>query len=485
LPIPKLRRGNAWGCVSHTTAGDSVTVPDAALAALRAGLRGQLIQPSDVDYDEARAVWNGLIDKRPGLIVRCAGVADVMAAVNFGREHDLRVGVRGAGHNSAGIAVPDDGLLIDLSPMRSVRVDPSAQTVRAEGGVTIGELDHETQALGLAVPMGDVSSTGIAGLSLGGGIGWLRRKYGLSCDNLRSADVVTAEGRLVSASAETDPELLWGLKGGGGNFGIVTSFEFETYPVGPDVFFAFVLHPGTAAGAALRFFREWAATAPDEVSAYTLLWHIPEIEGVATEHHHMPSVVYVAVHCGDVADGAEVLQPLRDFGTPLADLSAPMPYLRVQRFWDADFPAHERRYYWRSRYLSELTDEAIGTLVELNEASPSLHSTLDVWQLGGRMSRVAPDETTFDRSAPFLIEIESNWEHPDDDTRCVAWAREAYGTLERFSTDGEYLNFPGLYENGEQMVQNTFGANLDRLRALKQRYDPTNLFRLNHNITPS
>ncbi|MGE5764558.1 MAG: FAD-binding oxidoreductase, partial [Mycobacterium leprae] len=231
----------------RTTSGESGTVSEDALAALRGRLRGRLVQPSDADYDEVRAVWNGMVDKRPGLIVRCAGVADVIAAVTFARDHDLLVAVRGGGHNVSGNAVCDGGLVIDLSPMRAVRVDPSGQTVRAEGGVTIGELDHETQAFGLAVPMGVVTATGIAGLTLGGGLGWLRRKYGLSCDNLRAADVVTADGRLVTASADADAELLWALKGGGGNFGIVTSFEFQAYPVGPDVFFAFVVHAGTDA----------------------------------------------------------------------------------------------------------------------------------------------------------------------------------------------------------------------------------------------
>jgi hypothetical protein len=325
----------------------------------------------------------------------------VVAAVRFARDHDLKIAIRGGGHNVAGNAVCDGGVVIDLSPMHSVRVDPSAQTVRAEGGVTIGELDHETQAFGLAVPMGVVTATGIAGLTLGGGLGWLRRKYGLSCDNLRSADVVTADGRLVTASADADAELLWALKGGGGNFGIVTSLEFQAYPVGPDVFFAFVVHAGPDARAALRFFRAWDASAPDEVSAFAILWHAPEIDEIPAEHHHAPIAVYLAMHCGDPTDGERVLRPLREFGTPIADLSAPMPYLDVQRFFDADYPAHEMRYYWKSRYLSGLPDEAIDVLVELNEATPSSHSTLDVWQQGGRMSRVAPAETALgDRSAP-------------------------------------------------------------------------------------
>jgi len=465
-----------------TGAGRATTVSEDAVAALANGLRGRLIRSSDGEYDEARAVWNGMVDKRPALIAQCTGVADVMASVNFAREHDLLVSVRGGGHNVAGLAQCDDGLAIDLSLMNGVRVDPLTRTVRAEGGVTIGGLDHETQAFGLAVPMGVVTATGIAGLTLGGGVGWLRRKYGLSCDNLVSADVVTADGQLVTA----DADLLWALRGGGGNFGVVTSFEFRAHPVGPDVFFAFVIHAGADAQAALRFFDEWNSTAPDEVSAFAILWHGPEIEEIPAEHHHQPIVVYLAMYCGDAEQGQQVLQSLRDFGSPIADLSDVTPYLEAQRFFDADYPAHEMRYYWKSQYLTDLSDGAIDAMVKLNEASPSHHSTIDVWQLGGSMSRVAPEDTAFgDRSAAYLIGIESNWERPEDDSACVEWGRAVFRSLEPFSTGAEYMNFPGLYEDSEQMIQGTFGGNLSRLRALKDRYDPTNLFRLNHNIPPT
>jgi FAD/FMN-containing dehydrogenase len=472
----------------RTREGQAITVSDEAITALAQVLRGRLVQPSDADYDTARAVWNGMVDRHPALIVRCAGVADVVTSVNFAKEHDLLLAVRGGGHNAAGNAVCDDGLVIDLSLMKNVRVDPLAQTVQAEGGVTIGELDHESQAFGLAVPMGVVTETGIAGLTLAGGIGWLRRKYGLSCDNLISADVVTADGELRTASSENNADLLWALQGGGGNFGVVTSFEFRAHPVGPEVFFAFVIHPGTGTGAraALQFYREWSQSASDDISSFAILWHAPEIEEIPAEHHGVPIVVYLAMYAGDAVEGEAALQSLRDYGSPIADLSGRTPYLGVQRFFDADYPAHEMRYYWKSRYLNELSAEAMDALIRLNEASPSHQSTLDVWQLGGALSRVPPQNTAFgDRSAPYLIGIEANWERPEDDAACIDWGREAFRALEPFSSDREYFNFPGLYEESDKSVRNTFGANLGRLQSVKRKYDPDNLFRLNHNIPPA
>lgn len=351
--------------------------------------------------------------------------------------------------------------------------------------MTIGDLDRETQAFGLAVPMGVVTETGIAGLTLGGGLGWLRRRYGLSCDNLLSVDVVTAEGQLITADATHEPELFWGVQGGGGNFGVVTSFEFRAHPVGPDVFFAFVIHSGTDAVPALRFYREWAATAPDEISSFAILWHAPTMDEIPAEHHGKPIVVYLAMHCGHPATGERALESLRAAGNPIADLSAPMSYLDVQQFFDEDYPAHEMRYYWKSCYLDDLTDDAIRVLAGLNEASPSRHSTLDLWQLGGAVARKSFTDSAFgDRSAQFMIGIESNWEHVDDDHRAVEWGRRVFEELQPYATGAEYMNFPGLYEDNDRMVTKTFGPNIDRLAALKERFDPTNLFQLNHNIRP-
>jgi len=464
--------------------GTDAAVTQNTVEGLANRLRGRVVRPTDADYDRVRAVWNGMVDKRPALIVRCAGTSDVLEAVRHARARGLPVAVRGGGHNVSGAAVCDDGLVVDLTPMRGVRVDPAAGTVRADGGVTIGDLDRETQAFGLAVPMGVVTETGIAGLTLGGGLGWLRRKYGLSCDDLISADVVTADGRVVAA--ESDPELMWALKGGGGNFGVVTSFEFRAHPVGPEVFFAQVIHAGRDARSALRAYREWAAAAPDEISSFAILWHGPPDEAVPAEHHGAPIVVFAALHSGSPREGEEALRPLRAIGTPIADLSAASSYLEVQRFFDEDYPAHVMRYYWKSRYLTGLPDELIDVLVELNEAAPSPHSTLDVWQLGGAFARVGAQDTAFgDRSAPFLLGIEANWEDPADDEACIAWARRVHAAAAPFSTGAEYLNFPGLYEDADRTVRDTFGANLDRLAAVKRRYDPDNLFRFTHNIRPS
>lgn len=458
-------------------------VAGAAVQELASRLRGGLVRPADPGYDAARAVWNGMIDKRPALIARCAGTADVIEAVRFARWHGLPIAVRGGGHNVSGSAVCDDGLVVDLTPMRGVRVDPEHRTVRAQGGVTIGDLDRETQAFGLAVPMGVVTETGIAGLTLSGGLGWLRRKYGMSCDNLLAADVVTGTGEAVTADAWHDPDLLWALKGGGGNFGVVTSFEFCAFPVGPEVYFAVVVHAGADARAGLRAFREWAAGAPDEISAFAVLWHAPEIPEIPAVHHGAPILVFAAMHSGDPVQGEVALRPLRAIGAPIADLSGPRPYLEVQRFFDEDYPAHVMRYYWKSRYLTELSDAAIDVLAGLNEASPSPHSTLDVWQLGGSFARFGPADGAFgDRSAPFLIGIESNWEDPAADAACMAWGRRAYAELAPFSSGAGYLNFPGLYEEHDRMVRDAFGANLGRLAALKRRYDPDDLFRFSHDL---
>ncbi|HUG85276.1 MAG TPA: FAD-dependent oxidoreductase, partial [Euzebya sp.] len=374
-------------------------------------------------------------------------------------------------------AVCDDGLVIDLSAMTGIRVDPSAGTVQAQGGITIGQLDHETQAFGLAVPMGVVSATGIAGLTLGGGIGWLRRRWGLSCDNLLSADVVTAEGELVVAGEGGDSDLLWALQGGGGAVGVVTSFTLRAHRLLPTVFLAFVIHAGTDATEALAYYRDWADGAPDEISAMAILWHAPPLEEIPTAHHGEPIVVFLAMYAGDPAAGEESLADLRRHGRPIADLSAPMPYLQVQRFFDEDYP-DGMRYYWTSRFLSGLPDTAIASLVALNEAAPTPASTIDLWQLGGAMGRVPADATAFgNRSAALLAGIEANWENPLDDQRCISWAREVHAELQAEAA-GLYLNFPGLFEDDASLGERAFGSSAGRLAELRRRYDLTGRFRL-------
>jgi FAD/FMN-containing dehydrogenase len=468
-----------------TLSGADVALGEPVVERFGSGLRGELYRPGDAGYEEARKVWNGLIDKRPALIVRCAGVGDVVDSVNLARENDLLVAVRGGGHNVAGNAVCDGGLVIDLSAMKGIRVDPERRTVRAEGGVTLGDLDRETQVFGLATPMGVVSQTGIAGLTLGGGIGSLRRKYGLSSDNLLSVDVVTADGRFLTASETENADLFWGIRGGGGNFGVVTSFEYRLHPVGPEVMFCFVLYPGDSAKEVLHSLDEYTAQAPEEVSPLSFLGRVPHVEMFPEEWHGEPMVALIAMYAGEAEEGEGILRPLRELAEPIADFSGPMPYVEAQKVLDEDYP-DGWRYYWKSQNISGLSEEVIERLVVHAEAAPSHHSTVDVWYQGGAMSRAGAGETAFgDRSAPIWLGVEANWEEPQDDEANITWARECVADMRRFAGGGAYLNFPGFFEEGETLIREAFGENHERLVQLKNRYDPTNLFRLNQNIKPT
>jgi FAD/FMN-containing dehydrogenase len=462
-----------------------VLLDEARVAAFETRLRGGLLRPGDEAYEERRRVWNGMIDRRPALIVRSASVADVIEAVNFARENDLILAVRGGGHNVAGTAVADDGLVIDLSEMKTIRVNPERRTVRAEGGVTIGELDHETQMFGLATPQGVVSETGIAGLTLGGGLGWLRRKHGLSSDNLLSVDIVTADGRFLTASEDAHADLFWAVRGGGGNFGVVTSFEYRLHPVGPEVMFTFVVYPGDRARKVLRFYEEYMAQAPDEVSPIAVLGRVPHAEVFPEESHGKPYVALLAMYSGSVDEGERVLAPMRKLGDPIVDLSGPMPYVEAQKVLDEDYP-DGWRYYWKSVNTCGLDDNVIGRLISHAEAAPSEYSTIDVWYQGGAMGRIGAGETAFgERSAPILLGIEANWEHPKHDEANVAWARDTIADMRRFSDGGMYVNFPGFGEEGQQMMLDAYGENYEKLAAIKAKYDPANLFRVNQNIKPA
>jgi FAD/FMN-containing dehydrogenase len=456
------------------------------VAAFQSQLAGRIIRPHDADYDSARAVWNGMIDKYPALIVRCASATDVIAAVNFCRDNDVPFSVRGGGHNVAGIAVRDGGLVIDLSEMRGVHVDPEARIARVDGGATWADVDQKTQAFGLATPGGVVSDTGVAGLTLGGGFGWLSKKYGLSCDNLLSVDIVTADGRLLKASETENADLFWGVRGGGGNFGIVVSFEFQLHPVGPDVYRMVVFHPGDKAREFTQFFREYTQTLSDDYSGIGVLGHFPEVEAFPVEAHGKSFIAMIMVYAGDdFATAERQLRPLREFTTPVIDLSGAVPFVEAQTFFDEDYPAGDLRYYWKSRYVTGLHDEVIDALIELNDESPSHHSTIDLWILGGAVSRVPASATAFgDRSAPNLIGVEANWEHSADDDANIAWARKAFNAMEPFAQGGQYLNFPGFYEEGESLIRATYGENYQRLAELKNKYDPSNLFNQNQNIKP-
>jgi FAD/FMN-containing dehydrogenase len=395
--------------------------------------------------------------------------------------------VRGGGHNVAGHGTCDDGLVIDLGPMKAITVDPGARTAWAQGGVTWGELDAATQPHGLATPGGVFSDTGIAGLTLGGGYGWLRNKFGLSCDNLIGAEVVTAAGAVVIASETENPDLLWGLRGGGGNFGVVTRFQYRLHPVGPEVMFAFVFHDGAGdnMARAIRFYRDYVAGAPDEVSTILFCGIIPPVAELFPEAIHGRLFVALAgLYAGPVDEGERILAPLRTFAPPLVDHSGVMPYVEAQKAFDADYP-DGWRYYWKSLTLRELDDAAIDRIVEHARRQPSVFSTTDLWHIGGAVARAGADSSAYHgRDAAFLLNPEANWEHPQDDTANIAWVREFLADMQPFSDGSRYLNFAGFQEEGDPMMRQAFGPQYERLAALKRQYDPTNLFRLNQNIQP-
>jgi FAD/FMN-containing dehydrogenase len=456
-----------------------------ALEGFVAGTRGAVLQQGDPGYDDARAIWNGLIDRRPALIVQCTGPADVVDGVNFARENDLLLSIKGGGHNVAGNAVNDGGLVIDLSQMRGVRVDSSTGTVRAESGATWGDCDRETQLFGLAVPGGVVSTTGIAGLTLHGGVGHLRRKYGLSIDNLISVDIVTADGRLRRASADENEDLFWAVRGAGSNFGVVTSFEFQAHPVGPMVMVGAVFYPLEDGVEILPAWRDYMAEAPDELSSLAFFWNVPPGEPFPEEHHGKPVLIIAGAYSGSVDDGEPVVQPLRELAEPLIDLTGPWPWLGLQSGFDALFPKGQLRY-WKSRALSALTDDAIAEIADFAARRPTPLTDLVVWHHGGAMSRVGETETAYGgRDAPFLVTGEASWTDPAQTDEAIAWSRDVWNAMERYSTGGVYLNFPGLGEEQEALARAGHGANYERLAALKAKYDPANLFRMNINIPPA
>jgi FAD/FMN-containing dehydrogenase len=449
------------------------------------GVRGAVLRPGDQGYDDARALWNGLIDRRPALIVECTGAADVVDAVNFAREQNLLLSVKGGGHNVAGNAVNDGGLVIDLSQMRGVHVDPSTQTVRAEGGATWGEADRETQLFGLAVPGGVVSTTGIAGLTLHGGVGHLRRKHGLSIDNLLSVDIVTADGQLRRASATENEDLFWAVRGAGSNFGVVTSFEFQAHLVGPTVMVGAIFYPQDVARTVLPAWRDYMASAPDELSSLAFFWNVPPHEPFPPEHHGKPVLILAAVYSGSVGDGEPVVQPLRELAQPLIDLSGPWPWLGLQSGFDDLFPPGQFRY-WKSRAFAELSEGAIDEIAEWASRRPTPLTDITIWHHGGAMSQVDETATAYaGRDAPFLVTGEVSWTDPARSDEAIAWGREFWTAMGRHSTGGLYLNFPGLGEEKEELVKAGYGVNYDRLGTLKAKYDPANLFSMNLNITPA
>jgi FAD/FMN-containing dehydrogenase len=457
---------------------------DGSIAELAESLRGELIRPEDPGYEEARAIWNGVHDRRPALVVRCAGVADVLRAVEFARSEELQVAVRGGSHSIPGFSTCDGGLVIDLSAMKGVQVDPERLTARAQPGLTWTEFDHETQAFGLAVTGGLVSSTGLSGFTLGGGIGWLVRKHGLTCDNLISADVVTADGRLVHAGAEENAELFWGLRGGGGNFGIVTSLEYQLHPVGPTVIGGPVFYPGEQAAEILRFYRDWAPQLPDELTTFISLLWAPPAPFLPEEWHGKPLIGVISCYAGPLEDGQRAVEPLRSLGEPVADLLGPIPYVALQGLVDALYPRGTNAYM-KAGYLRELDDQAIGTLVRYHQEATSPRSEIHLHHFGGAVARVPDEQTAYgERHAPYILNVLGMASESDGFERHIDWAQSLYADVEPSLTGGAYINF--LSAEGQQRVEAAYGPEkFARLQALKDEYDPTNLFRLNQNIPPS
>ncbi|MFK8908673.1 FAD-binding oxidoreductase [Streptomyces sp. YS-3] len=456
-----------------------------ALEQLRAALRGQLITPADPEYDTVRRVFNAMIDRRPALIVRCLGTADVLAALAYAREAGLPVAVRGGGHSIAGHGTCDGGLLVDLSLMRAVHVDPARRTVRAQAGATLGDVDRESQVHGLAVPSGQVSETGIAGLTLSGGMGMLQRKYGLTCDNLLSVDMVTVNGELVTASAEQNTELFWAVRGGGGNFGVVTSFEYRAHLVGPMMLAGIVAYPVEEAAAVLEFLHDEIAATPDELSTDVVFLRVPRLEFFPEEHQGRPVVAFFLRYAGDVEEGWEVVRRFREFGEPLIDAIAPMPLVHVQAMLDPANP-RDHQQYWTSEFLPRFGPAERETVARIGADLPSPETVLQVIPFDAEPTRIPADATAFaHREESWLIHIVGQWADPADNDRCRSWVREAGADLRAFGTGAAYLNL--LSEDDADMRVSAFwnDTRLRRLAKVKAQYDPDNLLRFNHNIPPS
>jgi FAD/FMN-containing dehydrogenase len=464
-------------------ANDTKTQATGPFDSLSAQVRGGLLFPGDEGYDKAREVWNGMIDRKPAVIVRCAGAADVIAGVNFAREQNTLLSIKGGGHNVTGNAVADGGLMLDMSPMKGIRVDPATKTVRAEAGLTWGEFDRETQAFGLAMTGGQVSSTGIAGLTLGGGVGWLMRSCGLVIDNLISADVVTADGRLVTASESENADLFWGLRGGGGNFGVVTSFEYRLHEIGPIVTAGMALYPMDRARDVLQFVRGFMADAPDELMSVIAFLTAPPAPFIPPQLQGKQLIALAVCCTGPLEEAAKILAPIQQLGEPAVNLIGPMPYLVVQTLFDEGTP-FGRQVYLKSNHLTELSDGAIDTILRHAPGVTSPFSVVLVLPIGGAVGRVSADATAFSyRDAPFDYVIYTMWEDLQESERNIRWTRDFAAAMQPFSA-GVYVNEIG--NDGEDRVREAYKPETyERLVALKKKYDPNNLFRMNQNVRPT
>lgn len=473
--------------IVSTLTGTETGLSDEALEGLRGQLRGPALTPSDPAYGELREVFNAMHSGGPALAISCSGTADVVDAVNFAREEGLLAAVRGGGHSIAGLSSIGGGMLIDLAPMNGVHVDPDQRLAHVQGGALWGDVDRDTQAFGLATPGGVVSDTGVAGLTLGGGYGWLRRKHGLSCDNLVEAQVVCADGEVRKASEDSNPDLYWAIRGGGGNFGIVTSFTFRLHPLGPTVPFAATFYPLEDLADVLRGWRAYVSDAPDEVTSVCVTITFPADPHMPEAIHDRPCVIVGGVYAGEVDEGMRAMQPLRELGTPLFDMSGPTPYTGVQTGFDPLFPRNQLQAYWKSLYLDELSNEAIDSIVARAQDRPAPLTLVNAFHMGGAINRVASEDTAFaERSAQYMISIDGMWTDPADNDDSIGWVRSAWEEISKFGTGSVYLNFTGLADEAPNAgVDSAFGRNLQRLAEVKAKYDPDNLFRVNNNIAPA
>ena len=465
-----------------TSAGASATVDDGAIEKLESGLKGTLVRQSDGNYDEVRAIWNAMIDRRPALIVQCATSSDVVAGVNFAREQGLLVAVRGAGHNIAGNAVCDGGLMIDLSQMKNVRVDANARRAQVEGGATLGDFDAEAQKHALATPLGINSTTGVAGLTLGGGFGWLSRKYGMTVDNLLSVEVVTADGSQVHADERENADLFWGIRGGSGNFGIVTQFEFQLHPVGPDLLSGLVIFPHDQAKAALKKYASFSQSMPDDLNVWVVLRKAPPFPFLPESVHGTDIIVFAICYAGDPAEGEKLIESIRGFGEALGEHVGVQPYTEWQQAFDPLLTPGARNY-WKSHNFEEISDGAIDAIVANAGRLPSPQCEIFIGAMGGATTRVAPDAMAYShRNAKYVMNVHGRWETEAEDAAGIAWARDAFKATAPFASSGVYVNF--LTEEETDRIGAAYGTNHARLVELKKKYDPANLFRLNQNISP-
>lgn len=450
---------------------------------LKSGFKGEILLPNDGAYENARKIWNAMIDKRPAIIARCTTTSDVVRGVNFARDNGLLLAVRGGGHNIAGNAMCDDGIVIDLSQMKAARVDSDLRRVTIEGGATLADLDAATQAHGLATPVGINSTTGIAGLTLGGGFGWLSRKYGMTVDNLESAEVVTAAGEVVRTSATEHPDLFWALRGGGGNFGVVTRFEFRLHPVGPDLLSGLIVYPISEAKSVLQQYREFIAKAPEELSVWTVLRQAPPLPFLPESVHGKEIIALALIYAGDPKQGEPLIKPLRKFGTPLGEHVGVQPYVAWQQTFDP-LLTFGARNYWKSHNFSTLNDGLFDVVIEYIGKLPSPQTEIFFGAIGCATTRPAPDSAAYaHRDALFVMNVHCRWEDSADDKRCIAWARDYFNASAPFASGGVYVNF--LTADESDRVRFAYGLNYDRLARVKRKYDPNNLFRMNQNIAPA